>query len=51
MDSHVDNELNRARESASLWIEYFKNIGATEPKPASDWEPLHIVFRGDDNEI
>lgn len=43
-------QLQNARQSVARWLEYFKNIGAIEPKVQSDsdWEPLHIGFRGDD---
>lgn len=43
-----DKILDHARQSVARWLEYFKNIGATEPKSEPDWEPLHIGFRGDD---
>ncbi len=49
-DPEADKILDHARQSAARWLEYFKNIGATEKKtdPESDWEPLHIGFRGDE---
>lgn len=45
MTSDEDKILQQARESVARWLEYFKNIGGTEPSPESDWEPLHIGFR------
>lgn len=48
----ADKLLAHARQSAARWLEYFKNIGGTDTKykQESDWEPLHIGFRSDDDD-
>ena len=47
METDHEKLAQHAQQSAARWLEYFKNIGATEKKtePELDWEPLHIGFR------